>query len=114
MSSRSGKSRASRGAHGLYVHGRGDTLAILVAKDWPSGALMVDRRPQEDHGRVRLQASRSLHEGAGVRYERGDIEADNERRWWRWLMLWRRCGRAEAPRGLSRRIVRHILPRVME
>ena len=51
----------------------GKTLAILVAKD---GSLRtdVDRRPQEDHGRVHFQACRSFHEGAGVREERGDIE----------------------------------------
>ena len=34
----------------------------------------VDRRRQEKNGRVRLQACRSLHEGGGVREERGDIE----------------------------------------
>ena len=78
----------------------GKTLAILVAKDRSSSALMSTVVPRKTTGEFVSKRVVAIMKELGCEMSVG--------------MMWRRCGRAEAPSGLSWRIVRHILPRVME
>ena len=69
------------GAHGLYVHGRGDGWQD-VGDPRGEGPVVegadVDRRPQEDHGRVRLQACRAFMKELGCEMSVVTLKTDNE------------------------------------
>ena len=81
MSSRSGRSRASRSAHRLFDHGRGDGWQE-VGDPRGEGPVVegvdVDRRLQEDYRRVRLQACRSFMKELGCEMIVVTLKTDSE------------------------------------
>ena len=74
--------RVSRGAHGLFVHGRGDGWQDVGDPRCERPVVEgvdVNCRPPEAHGRVRLQACRSLHEGElACEMSMETLKTDNE------------------------------------